>query len=111
MAQKRDMEKERRWRAEVREFLESGISARQYCLAKNISVSSLHWWRREIRRRDDEEYSDPAFAEVHVVDENNSDVDSNISIIIHDAREIQVRRGFDGTTLLRVIELLEGSRC
>ena len=111
-----DLEKEKRWREVVRKFRESGLSVRKYCQANNISESSLHWWRREIERRDAEEKSKiepdaPTFAEVRIIGEKEPDPDSGISIILPDGPEIQLKRGFDETTLLRVIEVLENARC
>lgn len=51
---KRDMVKERHWRAVVKDWQRSGLSGPEYCRKHDLKYHSLNDWRRAIRARDEE---------------------------------------------------------
>lgn len=50
---RRDLQKEAVWRGRVADQSESGMSVRGYCRSHDLSEPCFHWWKRELRRRDD----------------------------------------------------------
>ena len=50
----RDPQRERRWRAVVSEWKQSGQTARAFCRDRKLNVHTLYGWHRELRRRDGE---------------------------------------------------------
>ena len=69
---KRDPERERRWRAVISEWEESGQSARAFCRDHKFNLHTFYGWCRELRRRDGESESSGTskrrqrFVQVHV---------------------------------------------
>lgn len=51
---RRDPEKEKLWRQRLDDQKKSKLSIVGYCRRDNISMASFHWWKKEIRRRDEE---------------------------------------------------------
>lgn len=52
---RRDGRRETVWREAVREQAGSGLSIRGFCRRRRLSEASFYSWRRELRRRDEEE--------------------------------------------------------
>ena len=50
-----DGRREAVWRDVVREQTGSGLSIRAFCRGRRLSEASFYSWRREVRRRDEEE--------------------------------------------------------
>jgi hypothetical protein len=59
MAKARDAAKERYWRGVIRRFEASGLGARQFCEREGLSEHRLHWWRRTLRQRDQDQAGRP----------------------------------------------------
>ena len=59
-ARRRDLGREQFWRETIAAWQAGGLSAREYCRRHRLSEASLHGWRRELRRRDDEGPRRPA---------------------------------------------------
>jgi len=55
MASSRDVAKERYWRGVIRRFEASGLGVRRFCERENISEDRMYWWRRTLRRRDQDQ--------------------------------------------------------
>jgi hypothetical protein len=55
MAKSRDAAKERYWRGVIRRFEASGLGARRFCEREGLSEHRLHWWRRTLRQRDQDQ--------------------------------------------------------
>jgi len=55
MAKSRDAGKERYWRGVIRRFEASGLGARRFCEREGLSEHRLHWWRRTLRQRDQDQ--------------------------------------------------------
>jgi hypothetical protein len=108
---RRDVELERRWRGLVEDQSRSGVTVQVFCDQRNISVSSFHQWKRELKRRDGElltgsigpskprELGD--FVPVSVI----TTATAWISIEMAGA-VVRVQRGFDEEALARVVHVL-----
>lgn len=48
----RDLSREQMWRERVVAWSKSGLGIRQFCRQHNLSEASFHFWRRELRTRD-----------------------------------------------------------
>ena len=59
-ARQRDPGREQFWRETIAAWQAGGLSARAYCRRHRLSEASLHSWRRELRRRDEETPRRPA---------------------------------------------------
>jgi hypothetical protein len=51
---RRDPEKEQLWRQRLDEQKKSNLKIVDYCRRTGLSAASFHWWKNEIRKRDDE---------------------------------------------------------
>ena len=54
---RRDPERERRWRALMSEWEQSGQTMREFCRDRELNAYTFYGWRRELRRRDGESKS------------------------------------------------------
>jgi hypothetical protein len=59
MAKSRDARKERYWQGVIRRFEASGLGARRFCEREGLSENRLHWWRRTLRQRDQDQAGHP----------------------------------------------------
>jgi len=94
------------WREHVAAWEKSGQSIRGYCRAQELSEAGFHFWKRELKRRDERRASEarrPAFAEVRIAAVH----EAFIEIVCGESRRIQVHPGFDEETLTRVIAAVE----
>ncbi len=48
----RDLAKERRWRRVIARWEKSGQTIVAFCERSDVRMSTFHWWRRELARRD-----------------------------------------------------------
>jgi hypothetical protein len=55
MATSRDLAKEQYWRGVIRRFEASGLGARRFCEREGLSEHRFYWWRRMLRRRDQDQ--------------------------------------------------------
>jgi hypothetical protein len=66
----RDPERERFWRRTFSAWQASGQSIREYCERHDVTETSFHYWRRELRQRDAHvpaRRATPAFVPVRVI--------------------------------------------
>jgi hypothetical protein len=66
----RDPERERFWRRTFSAWQASGQSIREYCEQHDVTETSFHYWRRELRQRDAQglnRRTSPAFVPVRVI--------------------------------------------
>ncbi len=81
----------------------SGRSIRDYCSQNHIGEKQFYVWRRRFRQREA-----TAFLPVHLVAETTPQRDAAIEIVLDGGRRLRVEPGFDGDTLRRLLQLLEG---
>jgi len=63
MAKSRDAAKERYWRGVIRRFEASGLGVRRFCEREGLSEHRLHWWRRRLRQREQDQARHPGSSE------------------------------------------------
>ena len=107
----RDVDLERRWRGLVEDHSRSDLTVRAFCDQRNLSVSSFHYWRRELKRRDGELPTGSVrpgnrrglgdFAPVTVTMAALEAIEIDMAGTV-----IRVRQGFDEEVLIRVIHVL-----
>ena len=98
------------WRRHVAARERSGQSVRGYCRSQGISEAGYHFWKRELKLRDDRAElrgSASAFAEVRVT----AAPDALIEIACAGSRRVRVHPGFDEETLGRVLAVVERAGC
>lgn len=104
------------WAELAAEYRASGWSQEVFCRRRGISLHSFRDWlyRRSRQRRPSsaERSITPLFLPVTMAD--GPGVASSmepIEVVVDDRRRVNVRPGFDPTTLRQVVEVLEGSSC
>ncbi len=102
-----------RWRKIIREQEASGLSVSEYCRRGGVSAWSLYGWRRRLRAG---RGTAAKFVEVKVTGgnaeapgEEPGGSRSGISLCLPGSRCIMVRPGFDGQTLLTLLQVLEAN--
>lgn len=50
---RRDVVLERRWRERVADWNQSGLTVREYYLRRGLTEPTFHYWKRELRARDE----------------------------------------------------------
>lgn len=120
MRRQRDGQKERWWKALVREQARSGQTVRAFCQQRQVSENSFYFWRKELRRRADDAAASassktpaaapPVFAAVSVAELPVSRF-ATIEIVLPSGVRVQVAAGADHETLRMVLAALEPSRC
>ena len=97
-------------RACVREHDKGGLSWEQIADREGIMLSTLKWWRTQIRRRDRERMAEPGddFVEVDLSTVVRSST-SVFEVVLLDGRSVRVPAGFDSTELRRLLAVIDGS--
>jgi hypothetical protein len=49
MQRKRDAEKARYWQNMIREAARSGLSIREFCRRRQLTISQFYWWQRRLK--------------------------------------------------------------
>jgi transposase-like protein len=111
----RDLELERQWRGLIEDQFRSGLTIAAFCEDRQVSVSSFHYWKRELKRRDggrptgsvrprkSREPSD--FMPVSIIATATAVIEIEVANAI-----VRVRRGFDEEALARVLHVLRGDQ-
>jgi hypothetical protein len=115
------------WREQIGAWLESGLTQREYCRRKGLSVSSLRWWKWELGRRGELAKSSvqvgqsgktapvsPRFLPVRLLGTALSTglaSDCPFEIVLRSGYRIRVAENFDSEALQRLIRAVEASQC
>jgi hypothetical protein len=111
---RRNPERERFWRETVARQTRSGLSVREFCEREGLALSTYHYWRRELVRRDSEttdvspekvDSPRPAFVPVSL--EGRSAAAIEIELV--DGTLVRVPRGCDAGALRTVLAALESA--
>lgn len=101
-------DREAYWRDALARWRHSGRSVKAFCQAECVSTPAFYAWRR---RLDQSESRKPAFLPVHVVaDVFDPPVTQGIEVVMANGRCLRVGPGFDPSTLVKLIDLLETGR-
>ena len=100
------------WEAQLSEYWDSGLTIQEYSEFKELPYESTRRWIRVLQkaRQDDAStHESLELIEIKPLQTNASD-SSGIRLLI-DGIEIAVAKGFDGTTLSEVLNLLKARSC
>ena len=101
-------ERESYWREQIAACAASGMSAVRYCREAGMPVVKYRWWKRELKRRNALAVLPALFAEVRPVPRCGAVPPPSIEVALACDRMVRVPAGFDETTLVRVVRVLEG---
>jgi hypothetical protein len=112
---KRDVEKARHWQSMIREAARSGLSIREFCRRRQLTISQFYWWQRRLKpqqtsaRRKQRGSADQA--SFVLVSENGESPAAGIELVLGDGRRLRISRGVDEETLRAVLAALESPAC
>ena len=100
--------REKEMRAFVREHDKGRLTWAQIADREGIAISTLNWWRSEIRRRDRDRVTDSRadFVEVEIstATETSPIV---LEIVLLDGRSVRVPSGFEAADLRRLLAAID----
>ncbi len=94
------------WRSQLALCESSGLTIAAYCRRHGISSVQYHWWKGELKRRDQSRTAITPFAEVRAPEAGFWET-SSVEVALRGERCIVVRPGFDAGTLAEVVRVLE----
>jgi transposase len=111
-----DPGKHRRWQRIIREAANSGLSIREFCRRRKLTVSHFYWWQRRLEMavrkgtslKSDGDQRPASFA---LVSDESAATDAGIELVLGDGRRLRIRKGVDGETLRAVLAAMEPDRC
>jgi hypothetical protein len=107
-------EKARYWRKVIHEATRSGVSIREFCRQRQLTVSQFYWWQRRLQQpppRPKKRVSGGTSASFVLVSEAGQGSDAGIELVLGDGRRLRIHKGVDETTLRAVLAALENGRC
>ncbi len=111
-----DLAKHRRWQRTIGEAAPSGLSIREFCRRRKLTVSHFYWWQRRLgmdvrkglSRRPDGGQSPASFA---LVSDDPAATDVGIELVLGDGRRLRIHKDVDRETLRAVLAAVESDPC
>jgi hypothetical protein len=116
--------REKHWRKILEECERSGLRRSEFCRRNGLRETTLSWWARELRRRDQagrksalpkvspaRKSPGHAFVPVRVIEAPARETVQDVEVVTRGGHVVRVRPGFDAATLRQVIAALEGQPC
>ncbi len=111
--------RQKRWTSSVAgdvldAWRESGQSLATFAGRHDLAYARLLRWRTRLSRGTQDPARPPLFLPVSIKPDVTTEVapgSSSIEIVVRGDRRVRVGVGFDGSTVARVVELLEGLPC
>jgi len=111
-----DRAKHRHWQKTIGEAARSGLSIREFCRRRKLTVSHFYWWQRRlgmdsrkgILRKPQGDQTPASFA---LVSDDQSGTDAGIELVLGDGRRLRIHKGVDEETLRAVLAAMESDRC
>jgi hypothetical protein len=119
-------QRETHWRRVLERCEKSGLTRTAFAEREGINESSLHWWARVLRERDEtrrprartrrrgrnqKRQARSAFLPVRVMESAPSPTAAPLEVLTRTGRVVRVPIGFDEATLRRVVTALENQSC
>ena len=104
---KTSAEKTSFWRAHIRAWARSGLSIKEYCRRQNISHHAFGYWKKKLLKNGGGEAAGVTAIEVARVNCGTGN-GYEMRVRLRSGHEIEVRRGFSGDDLSRLIQVVEG---
>ena len=103
----------RKWKKNLSGFWTSGLTLAEYCRRTHLNEKSAGRWRNRFKALGDEEKSAEEILEIVPLKESllgpKQQIVSGIHLVLGDLH-LELDRGFDETTLKRVLQILEERR-
>lgn len=112
-----DLAKHRRWQRTIGEAARSGLSIREFCRRRKLTVSHFYWWQRRpgmdvqkasSRKMDGGGQTHASFA---LVSDDPAATDAGIELVLGDWRRLRIHKSVDGETLHTVLAAMESDPC
>ena len=103
-------EKARYWKKVIQQAARSGVSIREFCRQRQLTVSQFYWWQRRLQQpppRPKKRVSGGTSASFVLVSEAGQGSDAGIELVLGDGRRLRIHKGVDETTLRAVLAALE----
>ena len=94
----------------VEEFVQSGLGASEFCRRHGVVLNSLNRYLRKRREAGSADAGGGALVAVElsgVSPTQGQDTSSVLAVVLNSKRRIEVGRGFDAATLVRLVTVLE----
>lgn len=115
MKRKRDVEKAQYWQNVIREAARSGLSVREFCRRRQLTISQFYWWQRRLKPQQrsarKQRGGGPDPASFVLVSENGESPAAGIELVLGDGRRLRISRGVDEDTLRAVLAAMEPPAC
>jgi hypothetical protein len=116
VSKKQDEAKARFWQGTIREAARSGMSIREFCRQRKLTVGQFYWWRRRLkktwRRRTLRKVGAASgAASFALVSDEPSVMDAGIELVLGDGRRLRIGRGVDEATLRSVLAAVQAEGC
>ena len=100
------------WEAQLSEYWDSGLTIQEYRELKELPYESTRRWIRVLEKARQDGVIGSASLELVEIKplQTNANDNSGIRLLI-DGIEIAIEKGFDGTTLSEVLNLLKRQSC
>ena len=103
----------RRSRAEVdqlvAEYEASGLTRQEFCARHGLALATLDRYRKRRQQRRESSSADSRFIRVELAGakQATSHSSSDLIVLLSNARQIEVKRGFDADMLAQLVRVLE----
>ncbi len=87
------------------EFETSGLTRREFCERRDVSLNSLARYIKRFREQPAEADGTPRWVAVEIPEPGTTQ--SRLSVVVRGGRRIEVGREFDAVTLLQLVTTLE----
>ena len=100
------------WEEQLSEYWDSGLTIQEYSELKELPYESVRRWIRVLQKARQDGANDSAALELVEVNplQTKARDGSGIRLVV-DGIEIAIEKGFDGTTLSEVLNLLKRQSC
>lgn len=96
------------WRELIRQHGASGQGIKAFCERHGVVVSAFYYWRRRLSAETPPAMATTALAVSFVSVETAPESVTPLELVLRCGRCVRVVAGFDGPTLLRLIDVVEG---
>lgn len=112
---KQDVQKERYWRATIREAARSGVSIREFCRLRKLKESQFYWWQHRLKaaRRVPNALPQAARGQASfaLVSDEPATTDAGIELVLGGGRRLRISKGVDEQTLRAVLAAMDSAAC
>jgi hypothetical protein len=93
------------WRERIAEQQRSGLSIKQFCTERGLTLWSFYDWRKRLREAGPVRF---ALVERRSRREPSSRSNADLEVVFASGERLQIRAGVDAATLRTVVEALRG---